>query len=75
MTLRQYMTETLHSTCKAVGQYIQVTHAPPCVSSLLGWFGFSHKKPKVVPGKADAAAQTQFIADWQTLKAISVTVN
>jgi len=73
ITLKQHVTETLHSTCKAVGQYIQqqfqVTHAPRSVSALLGRLGFSHKKPKVVPGKADAAAQTQFIAHWETLKA------
>ena len=73
VTLKQHVTETLHSTCKTVGQYIQqqfqVTHAPRSVSALLGRLGFSHKKPKIVPGKADAAAQTQFIADWETLKA------
>lgn len=73
VTLKQHVTETLHSTCKAVGQYIQqpfqVTPAPRSVSALLGRLGFSHKKPKVVPGKADAAAQTQFIAHWETLKA------
>ena len=73
VTLKQHVTETLHSTCKTVGQYIQqqfqVTHAPRSVSALLGRLGFSHKNPKIVPGKADAAAQTQFIADWETLKA------
>lgn len=73
VTLKQHVTEILHSTCKAVGQYIQqqfqVTHAQRSISALLRRLGFSHKKPKVVPGKADAAAQTQFIADWQTLKA------
>ena len=73
VTLKQHVTGTLHSTCKTVGQYIQqqfqVTHAPRSVSALLGRLGFSHKKPKIVPGKADAAAQTQFIADWETLKA------
>ena len=73
MTLKQHVTKTLHSTCKAVGQYIrqqfQVNHAPRSVSALLGRLGFSHKKPKVVPGKADAAAQTQFVAHWEMLKA------
>lgn len=72
ITLKQHVTETLHSTAQAVGQYIQqafqVTHAPRSVSALLGRLGFSHKKPNVVPGKADAAAQTEFITDWQTLK-------
>lgn len=71
--LKQQVTEKLFNTCKAVGQYIQqqfkVAYATRSVAALLGRLGFSHKKAKVVPGKADAAAQEKFIADWKALKA------
>lgn len=70
---KQSVTEKLFSTCKAVGQHIQqqfqVTLATRSVGALLGRLGFSYKKPKIVPGKADAVAQEAFIAQWQQLKA------
>lgn len=73
VTLKRQMTDKLFSTCKAVGESIrqqfQVVMAPRSVSALLGRLGFSHKKAKVMPGKADAAAQERFIAHWETLKA------
>lgn len=71
--LKQHLTETLYGTCQAVKTHIQqrfkVDYATRSVSALLGRLGFSHKKPKVVPGKADAAAQERFILYWQELKA------
>jgi transposase len=71
--LKQQVTENLFNTCKAVKQHIQqqfqVVHATRSVAALLGRLGFSRKKAKVVPGKADAAAQEAFIAYWGTLKA------
>ena len=71
--LKQRLTNKLFNTCKAVASYIreqfQVSYATRSVSALLGRLGFSRKKAKVIPGKADAIQQEQFMAQWETLKA------
>jgi len=52
--------------------YIEITfsvqYTIQCLTNLLHRMGFVYKKPKVVPGKANADAQRAFLKEYETLK-------
>ena len=43
-------------------------YTPSGMTAVLHRLGYSYKKAKLVPGKADAAAQEQFIEDYENVK-------
>lgn len=45
-----------------------MTYTVRGMTGLLHRFGFTYKKAKLVPGKADASAQATFMADYEKLK-------
>ncbi len=63
----------VYATTKSIIQYIQaefsVTYTVGGVTDLLHQLGFSYKKPKGVPGKADPDAQKRFINQYNAVKA------
>lgn len=54
---------TSNAVCKFVEQQFNVTYSAKAMSKLLKRLGFVHKKPKTVPGKADAEKQVAFLND------------
>jgi hypothetical protein len=60
-------------TAKQVSRWIQDTYSirlsPSAVARLLDRLGFSYKKTKLVPAKADAAKQEAHIKDFEALMA------
>lgn len=70
--LDAHLQETLHQTAKAVIQFIQkrwdVTYSLSGITALVHELGYVYKKPKIVPGKADAQAQEDFLAAYEKLK-------
>jgi transposase len=51
-----------------VSQTFGVTYSEQGMTNLLHRLEFTYKKPKVVPGKADAEAQRDFLKSYQSLK-------
>lgn len=51
-----------------VHQTFGVTYCEQGMTNLLHRLNFTYKKPKVVPGKADAEAQRDFLKSYQALK-------
>jgi len=70
--LDDYLQEKLHLTAKSVAAYIQerwqVRYSERGVTALLHRLGFVYKKPKLIPGKADAKAQRAFLESYEQLK-------
>ncbi len=64
--------ETLYQTTREILQYVKkpwdVTYTVSGVTALLHRLGYVYKKPKRVPGKADAQAQEAFLAEYEKLK-------
>ena len=62
----------LYLTAKEVAVWVEeqfdVVYTASGMTALLHRLGFVYKKPKVVPGKADAKAQEAFLAEYQKLK-------
>lgn len=60
-------------TAKQVSKWIQDSYSiqlsPSAIARLLGQLGFSYKKTKLVPAKADAAKQEAHIKDFEALMA------
>ena len=63
----------IYPTTKSVIRYIKsefdVTYTVGGVTDLLHQLGFSYKKPKGVPGKANADAQKKFVKQYNAVKA------
>jgi transposase len=63
----------IYLTAKEVCSYVEaqynVTYTTKGMTSLLHQLGFSYKKPKHVPGKANQEAQEEFIEKYNQLKA------
>ena len=53
-----------------IKNYFKVTYTSKGVVPLLHKLGFTYKKPKSIPGKADSAKQQAFVAAYEKLKAI-----
>lgn len=71
--LGAYLETHLCLTAKEVAHYVQATwqvaHSESGITQLLHRLGFVYKKPKLIPGKADAERQREFIAEYQKLRA------
>lgn len=70
--LKRHLTENLYPTVKALQAYIQqqynVCYGRSGLTNLLHELGFSYKKPKLIPGKANRQAQEEFIAKYENLR-------
>ena len=70
--LDTYLQEYLHITAKSVIAYVEerwaIHYSESGMTDLLHRLGYVYKKPKLVPGKADAQAQEAFLEEYETLK-------
>lgn len=71
--LDQHLRENLYLTAKEIAHYVeqawQVTYSESGMAQLLHRLGYVYKKPKLIPGKANAGQQKDFVERYQTLKA------
>lgn len=71
--LKTFLQTNTPRTALAVVKYVaekyQVTFSIIGITKLLHRLGFSYKKPKVVPGKADPVKQVAFLAAYREIKA------
>lgn len=62
----------LHPTAQSVARWVEerwgVRYTPSGMTAVLRRLGYSYKKAKAVPGKADVARQEAFIEDYRKLK-------
>lgn len=70
--LKSYLQDNTKRTAKEVVDYIkrqyEVIFSVIGVTKLLHRLGFTYKKPKIIPGKADRIKQEQFLATYQNIK-------
>jgi transposase len=71
--LDQHLRSHLYLTAKEIAHYVeqtwQVAYSESGMAQLLHRLGYVYKKPKLIPGKADADRQRAFIEQYQALKA------
>lgn len=71
--LSQYLEENLHSTVEDIIAYVckqyNVEYTVSGLTDLLHREGFVYKKTKIIPGKADAEKQKEFVEAYKKLKA------
>ncbi len=71
--LDQHLRERLYLTAKEIAHYVeqtwQVTYSESGMTQLLHRLGYVYKKPKLIPGKANADQQRDFVERNQILKA------
>lgn len=71
--LKSYLQENTKRTAKEVASHIKkqygVVFSVIGVTKLLHRLGFTYKKPKIIPGKADRAKQEQFLTTYRNIKA------
>ncbi|AKH37523.1 MULTISPECIES: IS630 family transposase [Nitrosomonas] len=71
--LTQHLRENLYLTAKEIAQYVeqtwQVAYRESGMTQLLHRLGYFYKKPRLIPGKANAERQKEFVEYYQTLKA------
>src|SRR3989344_4209845 len=71
--LKSFIKENTQRTAKAIAKHVQskygVTFSLIGVTQLLHRLGFSYKKPKVVPGKADPVKQAAFLKIYREIEA------
>lgn len=62
----------LYQTAKAVAQWVEdifdVSYTESGMAALLHRLGYVHKKPKLIPGKADPEAQKAFLVEYEKIK-------
>lgn len=67
-----YLQEHLHITAKSIVLYVEehrgIRYSESGITDLLHRLGYVYKKPKLLPEKADAQAQLEFLADYEKLK-------
>ena len=67
-----YLQEHLRLTAKSVAAYIEerwhIRYSERGVTALLHRLGYVYKKPKLIPGKANAKAQLDFLEKYERLK-------
>jgi transposase len=72
-SLTKHLDDTIYSDSIDIIEYIKseygIEYSRSGLIDLLHRLGYSYKKPKHVPGKADAAAQEAFIDEYRRLKA------
>jgi transposase len=70
--LDTYLQEHLHITAKSVVAYVAehwlIHYTESGMTDLLHRLGYTYKKPKIVPGKANVQAQEAFLNDYEKLK-------
>jgi transposase len=71
--LDQHLNKNLYLTAKEIAHYIEqtwgVSYSESGITQLLYRMGYVYKKPKLVPGKADAGKQRAFVQCYEALKA------
>lgn len=71
--LKIFLTDNTKRTAMEIVEYIDKTYtvhfSVTGVTKLLHRLGFSYKKPKIIPGKADIARQAQFLKSYEDIKA------
>jgi len=71
--LTRFLDINIQRTAKSIQEHIAIAYGVRYsvigVTKLLHRLGFSYKKPKVVPGKADFRKQARFLAAYEKLKA------
>ena len=70
--LEAHLREHTYLDTKEIVRYVDdrygVRYSVSGITDLLHGIGFSYKKPKVVPGKADSQAQKEFLEGYEKLK-------
>ena len=70
--LKKHIANTIYSSSGAINKYVKETYGIEFSDSgmvdLLNRLGFVYKKTKLVPGKADAEKQREFLQEYQQLK-------
>jgi len=70
--LDEHLNENTYLSTKEVVSYVAKRFGVDfSISGMTGWlhrWGYVYKKPKLVPGKADAKAQEEFISSYRELK-------
>ena len=70
--LDQHLTEHIYPTVAAIVEYVRdkfgIRYTVNGMTSLLHRMDYTYKKPKKVPGKADAVAQQQFVQQYEAIK-------
>jgi transposase len=70
--LDMYLQAHLHITAKSIIAYVEdqwnIRYSESGMTDLLHRLGYVYKKPKLVPGKADAHAQKAFLEEYESLK-------
>ena len=69
--LKEHLMDTTYLSCKEIVEYVKETFAISYTSGgmlhLLKRLGFVYKKPKRVPGKANAKAQKEFVKEYERI--------
>ena len=72
LELSSHLEQKIYLTAKEICAYVEkeygVSYTPKGMTSLLHTLGFTYKKPKHVPGKANKQAQEEFIEKYSDLK-------
>jgi hypothetical protein len=70
--LDQHLGEHVYLAVAVIVEYARhrfgISYTVNGMTSLLHRMDYTYKKPKAVPGRADAAAQRQFVQQYKTLK-------
>lgn len=70
--LKKYLEINTKRTAKEIADYVfqkyKIKFSVIGITKLLHRLGFSYKKPKIVPGKADALKQAEFVARYKEIK-------
>jgi len=70
--LDAHLQTQVYLTAKAVAKWVEdtfdVVYTESGMTALLHRLGYVYKKPKLIPGKADAEAQKAFLAEYEKLK-------
>jgi transposase len=70
--LDAHLATTLYQSAEAVARWVKdrfgVQYTPSGMTALLHRLGYGYKKPKLIPGKADAERQEAFVEEYKKLK-------
>ena len=70
--LKAFLRDNTKRTAKEIADYVHKTYAVKFsvigVTKLLHRLGFSYKKPKIIPGKADRIRQEEFLKKYEEIK-------
>lgn len=70
--LDQHLEETVYLTVAEIAEYVKkefgIQYSINGLTNLLHRMDYTYKKPKRVPGKADALAQQEFVEEYEKLK-------